>query len=90
MDGLRSAARRVCSKASPRLASKAGGPVATQTDESGIERPQSTSYQAHVDIDDPGGLMRLGVRGQAKIHSDWQTLASRTWRFITQTFNFKL
>lgn len=87
---IRDIATEAMKAASPRLASKAGGPVATQTDESGIERPQSTSYQAHVDIDDPDGLMRLGVRGQAKIHSDWQTLASRTWRFITQTFNFKL
>jgi putative peptide zinc metalloprotease protein len=87
---IRDIATEAMRTASPRLASKGGGPVATKTDEAGMERPQSTSYLAHVDIDDTEGVIRLGVRGQAKIHADWQTLASRTWRFITQTFNFKL
>jgi hypothetical protein len=76
---------------SRRLSNKGGGTLATKTDPSGAERPLSTSYQARVAIDDPNGLLRLGLRGQARIHSDaGQTLWQRAWRLITQAFSFKL
>ena len=76
---------------SRRLSNKGGGTLATKTDPSGAERPLSTSYQARVSIDDPNGLLRLGLRGQARIHSDQgQTLWQRAWRLITQAFSFKL
>jgi putative peptide zinc metalloprotease protein len=78
---------------SRRLSTKAGGELATKTDPSGIERPMSTSYQVRVPLDDPDRLFRLGLRGSAKVHmgvEDWQTLGQRFWRFITQTFNFRL
>jgi putative peptide zinc metalloprotease protein len=79
-------------KVSPqRLSSKSGGELATKTDpNSGVERPMSTSYQARVPLDDPSGLMRLGLRGTARIHTDWLPLGARFWRFVTHTFNFKL
>ena len=80
-------AMRVCPK---RLSTKSGGEVATRTDESGVEVPMSTSYQASVKLDDPEGLLRVGLRGRAKIHAQWRTLGSRFWRLITETFNFKL
>ncbi|NLX97557.1 MAG: HlyD family efflux transporter periplasmic adaptor subunit, partial [Rhodopirellula sp.] len=48
----------------PRLSTKHGGELPTQTDPTtGIERPQSTSYQARVPIDDPEGMYLLGLRG---------------------------
>jgi len=75
---------------SKRLSTKSGGELATKTDEAGVERPMSPSYQVRVPLDDPDGLMRLGLRGRAKIHADWQTLGQRIWRFITSTFNFRL
>ena len=75
---------------SRRLSNKGGGTLATKTDASGAERPLSTSYQARVSIDDPDGLLRLGLRGQARIHSDGgQTLWQRAW-LLTQAFSFKL
>ncbi len=79
-------------KASPqRLSNKAGGELATKTDpHSGVERPVSTSYQARVPLDDETGLMRLGLRGTARIHTDWIPLGTRFWRFLSHTFNFKL
>jgi hypothetical protein len=49
-----------------------------------------TSYQARAPIDDEDGLLYLGLRGKAKIHAQWQTIATRGWRWITRTFNFKL
>lgn len=78
-------------KISPRrLSTKAGGELATKTDPAGVERPMSTSYQARVYLDDPEGLLGLGLRGRAKIHADWQTVGRRLWRLATRTFNFKL
>jgi hypothetical protein len=56
----------------------------------GVERPQSTSYQARVPIRDDDGLERLGVRGQARIYTDWTPLGTRLWRLVAQTFNFKM
>ena len=73
-----------------RLATEHGGELPTETDEMGRKRPQSTSYQANVYLDDPDRVLRLGLRGQAKIHAKPQTLAARVWRFITETFSFKL
>mgnify|MGYP000989380057 FL=1 len=79
--------------ASRRLSNKGGGEVATKTDASGIERPMSTSYQARVPLMDTEGLLRMGLRGHAKIYmvySGWQTVSERVWRYITRTFHFKL
>ena len=65
--------------------------LATTTDpQTSIERPQSTSYQARVPLDDPDSLMRLGLRGQGKIHADWMPLGMRLWRLVMHTFNFKM
>jgi putative peptide zinc metalloprotease protein len=79
--------------ASHRLSTKAGGELATKTDAAGVERPQSTSYQVRVPLDDPQALLRLGLRGRGKIHMafrDWQTIGQRVWRTVNQTFNFRL
>ncbi|HET6881654.1 MAG TPA: HlyD family efflux transporter periplasmic adaptor subunit [Pirellulales bacterium] len=72
------------------LGNKQGGELATKTDESGVERPMNTSYQVRVPIDDSEGLLRLGLKGRARIHTRPQTLGHRLWRFIAQTFNFRL
>jgi putative peptide zinc metalloprotease protein len=79
-------------KATPqRLSSKTGGDLATQTDKNtGVERPQSTSYQARAPLDNADDLLRLGLRGRGKIHADWLPLATRLWRLMMNTFNFKL
>ena len=74
-----------------RLSRKNGGELATTTDPTtGIERPQETTYQARVPLYDKSGLLRLGLRGRAKIHAAWMPLYQRLWRIITHTFNFKL
>lgn len=79
---------------SRRLSPKGKGEVPTVTDPiTGVERPQSTSYQARVPLDDPDGLLRIGLRGRAKVYMDrpqWQTLGARFWRLVTRTFNFRL
>jgi putative peptide zinc metalloprotease protein len=79
-------------KVAPRhLSSKAGGELATKTDESGVDRPWNPSFQALAyPLEDPQSLMRIGLRGRAKIDAGWQTLGQRLWRYVSETFNFKL
>ena len=78
-------------EAPKRLSSKYGGEVATKTDSvTGIESPQSTSYQADAPLDDDDGLMRIGLRGTGRIYTRWISVGERFWRFISHTFNFKL
>ena len=78
-------------KVSPRhLSNKAGGELATKTDESGMEVPLSVSYHASVHLDDPDGLLRLGLKGRAKIHAGSLTLGQQLWRIFSRTFNFEL
>jgi putative peptide zinc metalloprotease protein len=76
---------------SKRLSKKSGGDLDTKADEKdGTERPMSPSYEAKAPIDDPNGQYRLGVRGQARIYTDWVPLGTRLWRFVHHTFNFKI
>ncbi len=74
-----------------KLSTKSGGDMATISDPvSGIERPQSASFQARAPPDDPDNLLKVGLRGRAKVHTEWLPLGTRIWRFITHTFNFRL
>ncbi len=77
--------------ASPeQLSNKAGGELPTETDAAGIERPMSTSYQARVPLDNDDGLLRIGLRGEAKIHVGSMPLGRRIWRYLAATFNFRM
>jgi putative peptide zinc metalloprotease protein len=68
-----------------------GGEVASTHDEkTGQEKPQSGSFQAIVPVSDDDGLMQVGLRGRAKIHTAPLSLGSRLWRLIMNTFNFRL
>jgi putative peptide zinc metalloprotease protein len=74
-----------------RLSVKSGGDLATVTDKAtGAEHPANVSYQARVPVDDAQRQLLIGLRGQAKIHAQWQSLGQRFWRFITHTFNFRM
>lgn len=79
-------------KVTPRhLSNKAGGELATKTDAAGVERPLATSYQARTaELDDPGGELRIGLRGRARIYARWEPLATKAWRWFSQTFHFRL
>jgi len=41
-------------------------------------------------LDDGNTLLRIGLRGQAKVETKWLPLGTRFWRFISHTFNFRL
>jgi putative peptide zinc metalloprotease protein len=72
------------------LSSKNGGDVITQTDASGQERPMNTTYQANAALQSDTNDLLIGATGQAKIHTGYQTVASRVWRYICQTFDFSV
>jgi putative peptide zinc metalloprotease protein len=75
---------------SRQMSSNAGGDLASREDETGLERPVSTSFQALVPLDNIDGELVQGLRGRAKVSAQWQPLGKRFWRYIMRTFNFKL
>ena len=80
-------------KASPaHLSSLNGGSLPTKMDPSGVARPLSPIFEAVVPLpeQDPNGLLRLGLVGNAKISTAPRTLFSRLWRYAVHTFNFEL
>jgi putative peptide zinc metalloprotease protein len=85
---------RVEMKVTPEgLSTRAGGQLDTKTDESGVPRPMSTSYQARVPLEDQGplqGLLCTGMRGRAQIYTKWQSLGQRLHRYLARTFHFEL
>ena len=70
------------------LSQQVGGGVATRTDASGVARPLNSTYQARVALEDPDGLIRVGMRGRAKIKTPWRSLGSRVMRYLARTFHF--
>lgn len=85
-----SVAQRELELTSRRMSSKTGGQLQTQTDATGAERPTNTSYQARALLTDEEAVLRLGARGKARISVQSQTLASRLWRYMSQTFQLTL
>ena len=76
--------------ANPTLSTKAGGRLDTVTDKSGQMRPLSTSYPAIAHLGNTAGSIQVGLQGQARIYTKWQTLASRLFRYVAKTFHFDL
>jgi putative peptide zinc metalloprotease protein len=72
------------------ISNKAGGELATKTDELGQERTMNPTYSAVVDLDDPDELYQIGMRGEARIEAGWMPLGKRLWLFVTQTFHFRM
>jgi putative peptide zinc metalloprotease protein len=70
------------------LSSQGGGELNTRADPSGMLRPMSTSYQARVPLENPDGLLRVGLTGRAKVFTGWQPLGRRLARYLYRTFHF--
>ena len=82
--------RRAMTSVPYQLSAKGGGPIATETAEGGLERPQMDSIRARVDLDNDDELMRVGMTAKVKIKAAPKTLLQRLLRLIGQVFNFKL
>lgn len=74
-----------------RLSSRSGGDVASKADpQTGVERPQTTSFQARVPLEAEEGVLRIGLRGHAKVHTAWLPLSTQLWQLIAHTFHFRM
>lgn len=75
----------------PSLSIQHGGDLDTKTDETGAQRPLHTSFQARTEpLDVEGTVIQMGMRGRAKIATEWKTLGWRLFRFAAKTFHFDL
>jgi putative peptide zinc metalloprotease protein len=72
------------------LTNDGGGSIAVKQDDTGAARPASTAYQVEVPLDDPDGLLITGLKGQSRIEAGKHSLGWRLWRFIKQTFHFRM
>ncbi|TWT30243.1 putative peptide zinc metalloprotease protein YydH [Posidoniimonas corsicana] len=84
----------------PRLSSLSGGEVPTEMDASGVPRPMTPHVSADAllikqadlppDAREAFELLRVGLTGKAKIHTEPKTLGQRMWRYLSRTINFEL
>jgi len=72
------------------LSNKLGGDLPTVTDSQGRERLLSSVYQATVELDEDTDLLRSGMRGLARFRVEERTAGQWLWRYINQTFHFRL
>lgn len=72
------------------LTSTAGGTIAAKPDQSGMQVPLSTTYQADVLITKPPRDLRSGMRGRARVFVGYRSAGTRLWRYLVQTFHFKI
>jgi putative peptide zinc metalloprotease protein len=76
--------------APPPLSNKYGGALATVSEPDGRERLSSNAYQARVLLDSDPELRRPGLRGTARLDAANRSLGRWIWRWISQTFYFRL
>jgi len=74
---------------SPRLSNKHGGGLDTRSQPvSGEQRPCSPTFQAKVLIENPHGILRPGLCGEARVSVKPSTLAERLRLMLAQLFHF--
>lgn len=76
--------------APPALSGKFGGGIPTVTDAQGREKLSSHAYQATVTIDGGDYRMLPGMRGIARLEARERSAAEWIWRYLRQTFYFRL
>jgi putative peptide zinc metalloprotease protein len=74
----------------PALSSQKGGRLETVTDPTGMTRPLSSSYPVRAPLGAAAGSVQVGMQGQARIYTGWQSIASRVYRYVAKTFHFDL
>lgn len=72
------------------LSNKLGGELPTVTDKQGREKLLSSVYQATVEVSEDTDLLRSGMRGKARFEVEDRALWEWAWRYIRQTFYFRL
>ena len=72
------------------LSNKLGGELPTVTDSQGRERLASPVYQATVRVTKDLELLRTGMRGKARFLVEERTAGQWLWRYLRQTFHFRM
>jgi putative peptide zinc metalloprotease protein len=72
------------------LSTKAGGPLATETMPDQTERLQELTYQAKVNLSDDGGVLRTGMRGNARFIVAEHTTGWWIAQTLRRLFRFRL
>lgn len=72
------------------LSNKFGGPLATEVDTQGRQRLTSVAYQATVKLAEQTELRQTGAKGHARVVVDQRSAASWGWKWLRQTFYFRL
>jgi putative peptide zinc metalloprotease protein len=76
--------------APPALSNKYGGPLPTTSEQDGRERLSGNAYQATVLLAADPDLMRAGLRGTARLDARNRSAGAWAWRYLRQTFRFRL
>ena len=74
------------------LSSRYGGGLVTKQNAEGDDEPLSTTYMVNVPVELTSGDVFVfpGSTGIAKIRTGSQTIGTRVWRLVCQTFQFEL
>ena len=72
------------------LSNKLGGELPTVTDSQGRERLLSPVYQATLAVTEDTEFLRTGMRGRARFLVEERTAWQWAWRYICDTFRFRL
>jgi len=72
------------------LSNKLGGELPTVTDKQGRERLTGAAYQTTVLVEEDTELLRTGMRGRARFLIEKRTAGEWIWRYLRETFHFRL
>jgi putative peptide zinc metalloprotease protein len=72
------------------LSNKLGGDLPTMTDSQGRERLMSPAYQATILLEEDTRYLKSGMRGLARFSVPTRTAGQWLWRYLRQTFHFRL
>jgi putative peptide zinc metalloprotease protein len=75
---------------SPAMTTTQQGRLEAKSDPSGMMKPLSTSYQARAPLDANVAAAQVGMQGQARVYTGWQSVRSRLARYLAKTFHFDL
>jgi putative peptide zinc metalloprotease protein len=84
--------QKVLKESPAHLSSQNGGELPTHVTPTGAVEPISPVFEgiAPLPVNDPHGMLKIGLVGRAKISTEPRTIAARLWRYFQRTFNFEL
>lgn len=74
----------------PSLDTRYGGPIVTEMNASGQTVPLQAMYEVICRLEDPQGVLAVGMTGNARIQAGRRSLGQRFTRYLAQTFSFRM